>query len=96
MSCKSGHRFCDRFDNATAGAESPRGERLGAGKVRRGVRPGTQTYVGQLQSGLFLRAYFAYTASHIRLWPERRLLRDSNMSEFGGKAEVAGARSKRR
>ena len=28
----------------------------------------TQTYVGQLQSGLFLRAYFAYTASHVRLW----------------------------
>ena len=29
---------------------------------------GTQTYVGQLQSGLFPRAYFAYTASHVRLW----------------------------
>ena len=27
-----------------------------------------QTYVGQLQSGLFLRAYFAYTASDVRLW----------------------------
>ena len=32
-----------------------------------GSCPGTQTYVGQLQSGLFLRAYFAYTASHVRL-----------------------------
>lgn len=29
---------------------------------------GTQTYVRQLQSGLFPRAYFAYTASHVRLW----------------------------
>jgi hypothetical protein len=28
--------------------------------------------------------------------PERRLLRDSNMSGIGGEAEVAGARSKRR
>jgi hypothetical protein len=28
----------------------------------------TQTYVGQLQSGLFLRAYFTYTASGVRLW----------------------------
>ena len=55
-----------------------------------------QTYVGQLQSGLFLRAYFAYTASHIRLWPERRLRRDSNRSGIGGKAEVPGACSKRR
>jgi len=30
----------------------------------------TQTYVGQLQSGLFLRAYFAYTASRVRLWQD--------------------------
>jgi hypothetical protein len=28
--------------------------------------------------------------------PERRLLRDSNTSGLGGKAEIAGARSKRR
>ena len=38
VSCKSGHRFCDQFNSATAGAESPHGERLGAGKVRRRVR----------------------------------------------------------
>ena len=66
------------------------------GKFAGEIRPGTQTYVGQLQSGLFLRAYFAYTASHVRLWPERRLLRDSNRSGIGGKAEVPGACSKRR
>ena len=27
VSCKSGHRFCDRFDSATAGADSSHGER---------------------------------------------------------------------
>jgi hypothetical protein len=38
------------------------------GKVGGEFAQGTQTYVGQLQSGLFPRAYFAYTASHVRLW----------------------------
>jgi hypothetical protein len=33
-----------------------------------------QTYVGQLQSGLFLRAYFAYTASDVRLWHKADVL----------------------
>ena len=31
-----------------------------------------------------------------KIGPERRLLRDSNTSGIGGKAEMAGARSKRR
>ena len=39
------------------------------GKFAGEFAQGTQTYVGQLQSGLFLRAYFAYTASQVRLWP---------------------------
>jgi hypothetical protein len=39
------------------------------GKFAGEFAQGTQTSVGQLQSGLFLRAYFAYTASHVRLWP---------------------------
>jgi hypothetical protein len=32
---------------------------------------------------------------HNKIGPERRLLRDSNMSGGGGKAEVLGAASKR-
>jgi hypothetical protein len=34
------------------------------GKFAGEFAQGTQTYVGQLQPGLFLRPYFAYTASH--------------------------------
>jgi hypothetical protein len=68
VSCKSGHRFCGRFNSATAGAGSPHGERVALGKFGGEFAQVTQTYVGQLQSGLCLRAYFAYTASDIRLW----------------------------
>ena len=41
---------------------------LALGKFGGEFAQGTQTCVGQLQSGLFPRAYFAYTASHVRLW----------------------------
>ena len=67
MSCKSEHWFCGRFNSATAGAGSPHGERVALGKFGGEFAQVTQTYVGQLQSGLFLRAYFAYTVSDIRL-----------------------------
>jgi hypothetical protein len=44
----------------------------------------TQTYVGQLQSGLFLRAYFAYTASHVRLWHKADIAENSTNVRFRG------------
>jgi len=43
-----------------------------------------QTYVGQLQSGLFLRAYFAYTASDVRLWPLADIQRSPVNVRFRG------------
>ena len=45
---------------------------------------GTQTYVGLLQSGLFLRAYFAYTASDVRLWHKADIATVLNHFRFRG------------
>jgi len=70
VSCKSGHRFCNRFDVATAGAERVRmangwalgkfGGEFGQGTADLRRRRTVAIYlviseVGQLQSSLFLR-----------------------------------------
>jgi hypothetical protein len=46
-----------------------------------------QTYLGQLQSGLFLRAYFAYTASDVCFWHKTEPIALSDV-RFGGKADI--------
>ena len=44
----------------------------------------TQNYVRQLQSVLFLRAYFAYAASHVRLWHKADISERSTDVRFWG------------
>jgi hypothetical protein len=44
----------------------------------------TQAYVGQLQYGLFLRAYFGYTASGVRLWHKADITIVPNHVHFWG------------
>ena len=68
---------------------------MALGKFGGEFAQGTQTYVGS-SNLVYFREPTLRTQLHMSVCgPERRLLRDSNTSEIGGKPEVPGAHSKR-
>ena len=68
---EGGHRFCDRLDSATAGVARVRmANGWALGKFTGEFAPARRLTLGSSNLVYFLRAYFAYTASHVRLWPQ--------------------------
>jgi hypothetical protein len=66
------------------------GGRMANGSALGKFAQGTPIYVEKLQSSLFLPAYFAYAASHVRLWPKTSFRCNAGCSRLRTEADMSG------